>query len=250
MTGGSSPDSPRLFAQWAESIPDPTWSVYDRVMQAVEQASIPFAVGGAFAFASYTQICRDTKDLDLYVLPQCRQPMIDAITAAGMQDYFDTRPYDRNWIYRSTDGSVIVDAIWAMANGRAQADEWWLSGPEIQIRNRRARVVPAEVLLWDKLYIVQRERCDWPDIMNLLFTNGTCLNWEEIFARLGADTDLLAGALAVFRWMSPGAARELPPSVWARVGISAPNRGAPEFLRDRVAWLDKREWYAPAARGC
>src|SRR5207245_7113429 len=97
-------------------------------------SQVPLAIGGACCTAHYTEVWRNAKDLDLYILPQHREQMIAAITRAGLTDYFDEKPYDRSWIYRAHAGESIVDAIWAMANRRAEVDERWICGPRISIR--------------------------------------------------------------------------------------------------------------------
>ncbi len=235
-------------ADWAADSQDPSWSVYEAVLDAAIADGIPFALGGAFGLATFTGTWRNTKDLDLFVLPRHRRRMINIVTRVGLVDYYDQHAYDRGWIYRATTDGVIVDIIWAMANRRAQVDPWWLDGPEVHIRGRRVKVVPAEAMLWDKLYIMQRERCDWPDIMNLLYTHGEHLEWETILTRMEKDTPLLAGALSMFGWLSPGAAARLPEWLWKRLDIPRP-RGSRRIDRQRAAFLDSRPWYAlePAA---
>src|SRR3954464_5165201 len=153
-------------------IPPNEWRIYRQVLTAAEQARIPFAIGGAFAVATYTGTWRNTKDLDLYVLPEYKERMIAMLTGLGFTDYYEKVPYDRWWIYRSTQDDTIIDVIWAMANHRAQIDDLWMSGPEIDMHGNRVRVLPAEAMLWDKLYIMQRDRCDWPDALNLIYSAG------------------------------------------------------------------------------
>ena len=221
------------------------WALYESVMDAAAQANIPFAIGGAFGLATYTGLTRNSKDLDLYVLPSDRARAIDVVTMLGLTDYFDQLPYQRHWIYRGTLNGTIVDIIWAMANRRSQVDSWWMSGPSVQLRGRTVKVLPAEVILRDKLYIMQRERCDWPDILNLLYFAGQELDWEELLKRLGEDLPLLSAALGVFRWLSPGMAARFPDWLWDAVRLPAHQiNSGPEIMPERVAWLDTRPWYA------
>ena len=51
--------------------------------------SLPFSLGGAFATASYTGLWRNTKDMDLYILPRDREAMIAVVGDLGLRDYFD-----------------------------------------------------------------------------------------------------------------------------------------------------------------
>jgi|SRR5579871_623885 len=244
-------------SEWSWCIPPPQWEIYDQVIQGAQALEISFALGGAFALASHTGAWRNTKDLDLYVLPNESRRMIALLESLGLADYYQKVPYDRWWIYRGYKDETIVDVIWAMANHRAQIDELWLSGPPVEIHGRRVPVVPAEAMLWDKLYIMQRDRCDWPDALNLLYARGRDLNWEYLLGRIGEDWPLLAGVLEVFRWCSPGNAQMLPEWIWERLQLpKSPKEQMPEVDRRRVALLDTRPWFGedrrsqqPAASG-
>jgi hypothetical protein len=234
--------------EWSKLVPEKEWALYDLVLNGAAERGIPFALGGAFAVATYTGCWRNTKDLDLYVLPEHRDRMIQLLSDLGMVDYFDTNGYDRWWIYRATRDGMIVDIIWAMANHRQQIDELWMSGPEVELRGHCVKVLPAEALLWDKLYIMQRERCDWPDVLNLLYAAGPDVNWEKLLGRIGDDAPLMAGVLSVFRWAAPGRAALLPSWVWQRVGLpplKGVATGPDDFDKRRVALLDRRTWFAP-----
>ena len=235
-----------LITDWPSLIPEDQWQIYQCVIDAAQRRGIRFALGGAFALAMHTGCWRNTKDLDLYVLPDDREQMLECLTDCGLADYYEKAPYDRWWIYRGTKDGTIVDVIWAMANHRAQIDELWLSGPEVEVRGRTVKILPAEAMLWDKLYIMQRDRCDLPDILNLLYFTGSEIDWEYLLTRIGEDSPLLAGALMVFRWISPGRAQALPRWLWARLELPSPAPGpAPEIDTRRVSLLDTRPWYGP-----
>jgi hypothetical protein len=45
-------------------------------------------LGGAFAMAAYTGRWRNTKDMDLFVLPSQRDAMVQLLTELGFQDYY------------------------------------------------------------------------------------------------------------------------------------------------------------------
>ncbi len=235
--------------QWSSKIPENEWALYEAVLNGAAEREIPFALGGAFAVATYTGCWRNTKDLDLYVPPEHKERMIQLTRDLGMEDYFATKEYDRWWIYRATRDGSIIDIIWAMANHRQQIDDLWMSGPEITLRGHRLRVLPAEAMLWDKLYIVQRDRCDWQDIFNLLYATGEMVDWNLLLRRIGEDLPLMAGALSVFRWLAPERARRLPSWIWRKVGLgpgsAASADESDDFNKRRVDLLDRRTWFAP-----
>ncbi len=235
------------LTEWADRIPDNQWQVYREVIDEALGRGIHFALGGAFAMAVYTGSWRNTKDIDLYVLPQERNRMVDVLTTCGLSDYFETKPYDRWWIHRGTRDETIVDVIWAMANHRQMIDDLWMSGPRIDVRGRMLKVLPAEAMLWDKLYIMQRDRCDWPDLFNLLYSIGPEANWEELLCRIGDDLPLITGVLSIFRWISPGRAGAMPRWIWERAGLPPP----PPVPLTEIDWrraslLDTRPWFGPS----
>jgi len=235
---------------WHERIPAAEWEVYQDVIRRARAQGIRFAVGGAFASAVYTGDLRNTKDFDFYLLPEDREPMKQVVAEAGLRDHYDRLPYDRSWIYRASRGDVIVDAIWAMANQRAQVDEGWLSrGPEIEVCGERLRAIPLEELIWAKLYVLQRERCDWPDVFNLLDARIETIDWEHLLVRLADDAPLLIGALTVYTWLAPDRASGIPEPVRTQLGtLALTGSGNADTSRSRVKLLDTRQWFHRHAR--
>ena len=235
-----------LQPEWEQQVPPDEWAVYGEVIQRARARGIRFAVGGAFGTAVYTGELRNTKDFDFYLLPADRESMKQVIAEAGLRDHFERLSYDRSWIYRGSREDIIVDAIWAMANHRADVDEHWLTrGPEISIRGERLRAIPVEELIWSKLYVMQRERCDWGDVFNLLDARADVLDWDHLLDRLSTDAPLLAGALCVFTWLAPERADTIPEPVRARLGLGErPARGDRSMARGRADLLDSRPWFA------
>lgn len=232
---------------WSHLIPDNEWALYRKVLDGMLDQKIPFALGGGFAFSFHALRWRDTKDIDLYVLPRDRERTIEIVESAGFRDLHGEKPYDRAWIYRGTRERVIADIIWAMANQRAQVDDDWLQrGPEVELRGLRLKMLPAEELIWAKLYIIQRERCDWPDLLNILYVRGATLDWQHLLGRVDGEARVLGGLLNVFSWMCPGKAAELPSWIWEPMSLRppAPLPDVPVDSR-RVALLDGRDWFGP-----
>jgi hypothetical protein len=239
--------SPAALVQpdWQMRIPDSEWAVYSRVIREIRSAGIRFAFGGAFATAVYTDQLRNTKDFDFYFLPADRERMEQALTRAGLHDHFERLSYDRNWIYRASQDDVIVDAIWQMANYRAQVDEQWLArGPEIVIRGEALRAIPIEELIWSKLYVLQRERCDWTDVFKLIDAQTASIDWDHLLDRLADDAPLLAGALEVYSWLAPDRAGRIEQRVWERLRLPYPTLITnSELSRARADLLDSRPWF-------
>jgi hypothetical protein len=242
---GAAPAPLPRWVTWAAEIPDAEWQVYQGVMAAARAAGIRFALGGAFAAAVYSGHWRNTNDLDFYVLPEDAERMRAVVERAGLRDLYEQEPYDRRWIFRATQVGVIVDVIWAMANQRSQVDEAWLTrGPEVDLRGERLRVIPAEEVIWAKLYVFHRDRCDWPDVLNILYHYADRLDWRHLLVRLADDARLLAGVLSLYAWLSPGRARHVPAWVWAALHLAPPAANASdEGQLERAGLFDSRPWY-------
>jgi hypothetical protein len=219
-------------------------AVYVDVIREARARGIEFAVGGGAALAVYTGARESTKDVDLYVLPEDRERMIQVVTDCGLTDYYEVRPYDRAWIYRShLNTCAIVDIMWSMPNQRTQVDlEWLRRGPSAEMFGERVRILPREELIWAKLYVLQRDRSDWPDVLNLIYCTAPEIDWKRLMRRIGDDGPLLGAVLTVFRWLCPEKAHLIPARVWERlVHQRRPPRGIP-----RPDLLDTRPWFVPA----
>lgn len=235
----------------SQFIPQCEWDLYSAVIGKARAAGIAFAMSGGFASSFYTAAWRNTKDLDLVVMRRDRDALVQATRDAGFGDLYDTKPYDRGWIYRSIREGVIVDVIWCLANYAGDVDEAWLTcGPEVQLFGESVRLVPAEEMIWSKIHVVQRERCDAPDILNMLYAAGAQLDWNRLFRRLEGDEALLASVVSLFAWLAPGRALRFPPWIWRRLGLQAPQNG-PDRDENRIRRLDSRPWFTPLglARG-
>jgi hypothetical protein len=238
-------DVPIHKIDWNALVPPEQWAVYKSVLDAALGAGVPFALGGGLAVGLYTGRPRNTKDLDIYVRPEDRDRMVEIVTACGLSDYFDEAPYDRQWIYRGHRDEVIVDTIWSMANQRASVDDRWLNrGPVIRMFDRQFPAIPVEELIWSKLYVLQRDRCDWPDILNLICAAGRHLDWAHLLDRVAEDRPLLKGVLAIFSWVSPHDAEEIPERVWYSLELPRPTTARdPEGRPARPDLLDTRPWF-------
>lgn len=236
--------SPKLQFEWVEAVTDEQWTTYRDAIKALRGADLRFLLGGGFALATYIGRWRNTKDIDFYIMQEDRDKAVAALTKAGFEDLYERMPYDRKWIYRSTRDGVIVDIIWAMANQRAQTDEQWFTrAPAANVRGEALSVVPLEEFLWCKLYIMQRDHCDWTDVFNVIYAAGKNLNWNHLLTRLEEDWPLLKGLLTVYTWLCPEQAQELPRSLREGLDLPEPTIGV-EKKRDHIRLLDSRGWFA------
>ena len=237
---------PALETTWGDLIPEEQWGVFSLGITALEANGVPFLVHGALALGIYTGRWRNTKDVDVIVRPADRERAVAALERAGFVDYFDRQSYERGWIFRGFKEDVIFDVIWALPNHRVAIDEGWFERSRpFWLRGRLLAAVPAEELVRVKLYVFQRERCDWVDVLNVLAAACETIDWRWLVQRMGRDLPLLHAALAVFNWMSPHRAATLPP--WLREQFALPQLEVedPATMEERRARLfDSRPWFA------
>lgn len=231
---------------WTRTIADEQWCVYRDAIRVARKTGARFLVGGAFGLARYTGRTRNTKDLDFFVLPSDKDKIIDALTKRGFDDYYPTLAYDRGWIYRAVRDGVIVDTIWQTPNRRTEVDaEWFKRSRRAVVRGQELEFIPAEELLAIKLYVLQRDRCDWPDLLNLLYATCDELDWAHLRSRLGSEEPLLAGLLHIFNWLAPTRALTIPLEVRRHFCLSDPDSevlARPE--QRQIDLLDTRHWFA------
>jgi hypothetical protein len=140
-----------------------------------------------------------------------------------------------------------------MGNGVARIDEGW-------IRHSRAgilaaapvQIAPAEELMWHRLFINERHRHDMSDVLHLILSRGTSLDWHRLVARTGEHWPLLLAQLITFQYVYPGYRANVPDWVISefldrvRTGDD-PRIAEPEHTRgpliSRFSFsIDVREW--------
>jgi hypothetical protein len=92
--------------------------------------------------------------------------------------------------------------------------------------------------------VIQRDRSDWGDVLNLIAAQTDAIEWHRLVARLGADAPLLTAALSVFAWLDPARALGIPASVWNELGLTPPLENVnPTDTQARAALIDSRPWF-------
>lgn len=233
-------------AAWSALVPPEQWAVLRAGTATIHATGASSLLAGALALATYTGHWRNTKDIDVIIKAADRQRAVAALQAAGFSDYYEREAYDRAWIFRGFKEGVIFDVIWALPNHRVEIDDAWFEhAATVTLRDRIFHVAPAEEIVRVKLYVMQRERCDWVDVLNVLAATVEDMDWPRLVARMGRDLPLLHGALAIFNWMCPGRAQRLPS--WLRRDFALPaiaTDDATAMEARRVALFDTRPWFA------
>jgi hypothetical protein len=184
---------------------------YCSAIDALHEASIEFLVGGAFALRTYTGIERNTKDLDLMIRPRDVDRTIEVCRGLGFRaDYAFT-----HWLAKVHCGEYLIDVIFRAGNGLCEVDDAWFSNArETEILGRKLPIAPVEEIIWQKAYIMERERFDGADVMHLLRSCAGEMDWKRLLSRFGEDWRVLLSHLVLFGFVYPAERHLIPADIF------------------------------------
>ncbi len=184
--------------------------LYLAALRSLRRAGVPFLVGGAYALERYTGICRDTKDLDVFVRPADCEVTLRAVREAG----FKAEVVFPHWLAKALTGHETIDIIFSSGNGCAQVDDGWFEhGVADRVLDLPVRLVPPEEMIWSKAFIMERERYDGADIAHLLRARAATLDWARLLRRFGPHWPVLLSHLTLFFFVYPGHRHTVPARV-------------------------------------
>ena len=193
------------------TIPEEQESLFREILELLERKGTRFAVAGAFALREHTGICRDTKDLDLFLTPE------NAVTALKhlQEKGFECEGRDPVWLFKSHRNGFFVDLITGMSNAAIVVDDSWIerASPAV-VQGITTRVLAAEELVASKLFIARRERFDGADIAHVIYGTRGKLDWQRILKLIGEHWEMLLWALVLFRYSYPAQTQYVPQEVW------------------------------------
>ena len=181
---------------------------YRRVITALDDARVPFLVGGGFAFAHFTGIHRYTKDLDLFVRPADAASTLAVIAEAG----YRSEMIAPHWLGKAfADDDSFIDIVFSSGNGVAVVDdEWFEHAEEAEVLGLPAKLSPVEEMIWSKAFVLERERFDGADVAHLIRARGKGLDWERLFRRFDPHWHVLFSHLMFFRFAYPSERAVVP----------------------------------------
>jgi hypothetical protein len=186
-----------------------TFSFYCNAIDILQAARVPFLVGGAYALSYYTGIVRHTKDFDVFLRSAHMRKALDAFQVAG----YPSRMVFTHWLGKACNGNDFVDLICCSGNGMCPVDNGWFDhAQEGEVFGATVHIAPAEEMIWQKAYIMERERFDGADVNHLIRSLGRKLDWNRLLTRFGAHWRVLLGHLVLFNFVYPDDHTSVP--VW------------------------------------
>jgi hypothetical protein len=205
-----------------------------RAIEVLQDAGVPFVVGGAYAYAQYTGVYRDTKDLDLF--PRKRDALRALETLA--KDGWRTERTDEVWLYKAFKGEYFVDFIFSSGNGVAVVDdEWFEHCTSGVVFGHECCIAPAEEVIWSKSFVNERERYDGADVNHLIRARGQNLDWNRLLRRFDRYWEVLFSHVMMYRFAYPSDRSAIPDWVMAH------------FLERTLNTMHEGDWEQKICRG-
>ena len=184
-----------------------TNAFYRRTLHVLSDAQVPFLVGGSHALLTYTGIVRETKDFDLFI----RRTDLDAALEALRQAGYLTEVTFPHWLAKAKQGNDAVDLVFSSGNGVCRVDDEWFSNAlEADVLGMPVKIAPVEELLWQKTFVMERERYDGADVAHILRSCAETLDWDRVMRRCDPYWQLLLTYLILFGFIYPSERHRIP----------------------------------------
>jgi len=243
----SSEDVPKT-SSLPSDVPEEQVNLFRDVLEALERKRVPYAISGAFALRQHTGICRQTKDLDLFVTAKNCAAALQCLQDEGLECEIT----DPVWLAKARRGEYFVDLITGMSNGLIVVEDSWIerSAPAV-VYSVMTRVLAPEELVASKIFVVRRERFDGADIAHVIY--GTCgaFDWQREMELVGEHWEMLLWSLMLFRYVYPAQSHYVPSEIWCELlrrferEIRLPNPEAKfrgSLVDDNMFAIDVNEW--------
>jgi hypothetical protein len=183
---------------------------YLSAIRYLEQADVPFLVGGAYSYARHTWLERHTKDFDIFVRPRDARQALETLEKAR----YSTELTFPHWLGKAFSGDNCIDVIFGSGNGVARVDDGWFEhAVPGDVFEHRVLLCPVEETIWSKAFVMERERFDGGDIAHLIRGSGREMDWRRLIDRFGPYWRVLLSHLVLFGFVYPSE-REIVPA-WA-----------------------------------
>lgn len=232
-------------------IPQEQEALFREILTFFEESGIAYTVAGAFALRAHTGICRDTKDLDVFLTAENAAKAIDCLRKYG----FECEVCDPVWLHKAHRNGFFVDLITGMSNAAIIVDDSWIERavPAV-VHGVTTRVLAPEELLASKLFVTRRERFDGADIVHVIYGTQGKLDWDRVLFLAGPHWEMVFWTLVLFRYVYPAQTHFVPAKVWedlvcrfqqavAHPDAAAKFRGS--LVDDKMFAIDVNEWGHP-----
>jgi hypothetical protein len=189
--------------------PEPeTRDFYVRSLRLLDQARVPYLVGGGYAMAYYTGIVRHTKDLDVFIRPRDLERALHVLSEHGGYRTDRTWPH---FLAKALHGDAFIDLIYRSGNGLCEVDDGWFNhATPGEVLGHPVQLCPAEETLWSKAFVQERDRFDGADVYHLILRQGEEFDWRRLGRRFRGHERVLLAHLILFGYVYPCERQRVP----------------------------------------
>ncbi len=210
---------------------------YADAIRILRKVRVPFLVGGAYALREYTGVSRDTKDFDIFLRSEDVQTALAAFRKVG----YRAETTFSHWLAKVHYGENFIDIIFRAGNGLCEVDDlWFRQRKSRRLLGQRVTLVPPEEMIWQKAYIMERERFDGADVAHLLRSCADGIDWNHLLWRFGQDWRVLVSHLLLYGFIYPDYRDLIPRAVMERLL---------EQVRGELASASTEERTSPLCQG-
>jgi hypothetical protein len=178
---------------------------------ALQEARVDFLIGGGHAVSMHTGMPRSTNDFDLFLREADVTQALDVLLSAGYQ----TEIAYSHWLAKAHFEGGFIDLIFNSGNGCCPVDDdWFRYARDDVFMGMKLKVCPPEEGIWQKAFIMERERFDGADVLHLLRGCAAALDWPRLLERFGRNWPVLYAHLVLFRYVFPGDAALIPERIF------------------------------------
>ena len=104
--------------------------------------------------------------------------------------------------------------IFSSGNGVAEVDaEWFEHAVDGHVLDLAVRLCPPEEMIWQKAFVMERERYDGADVAHILRAHGQHLAWPRLLQRFDVHWRVLLSHLVLFGFVYPSERSQVPDGV-------------------------------------
>jgi hypothetical protein len=183
---------------------------YQVILKFLNDAKIPFLIGGTYALPFYFEIDRTTKDLDIFCKPGDYPKILKLLHDDGHKiEIIDDRWLAKVW---SKDNKYLVDFIFGIVAGGIWPinDESFKNAKNRKLLGFNVKVTAPEELIVSKMFMMNRKHYSGADISHLILHCGKDINWKLILSKVDPYWEVLLSHILLFRFVYPSEREIIP----------------------------------------
>ncbi|HEX5429836.1 MAG TPA: nucleotidyltransferase [Patescibacteria group bacterium] len=183
---------------------------YIQALKLLNKSGIPFMLGGTMAVKVYTDIERETKDMDIFVKPGDYPRVLNMFTEAG----YKTSVEDERWLAKVRHNGTYFDVIFNLQNAQSPVNDNWFTESQIgTLFGIEIKLLPPAELILAKAFVQDRDKYEGSDIAHLILLKHKDIDWKRLLDYMEQYWEVLLIHLLNFRFIYPSERESVPKEI-------------------------------------